>query len=488
MIKDSSLYEKLRAYAQEDYYPFHMPGHKRNPAFQSELLPFGYDITEIDGFDNLHHATGILEKAQRRAADLYGAAQTLFSVNGSSAALLAAISAATTAGGQMLIARNCHKAVYHAAMLLNLRLAYVYPSNTCAHGSINGGISAQELEAILQKNKAIQAVLITSPTYDGVVSDVRRIAEVVHSYNLPLILDEAHGAHFPFHSYFPEAGNTLGADVVINSLHKTLPALTQTALLHCNSERIAFSKIKKYMEIYQSTSPSYILMASIDYCIQLLETDGRELLERYVQRLENLRAGLQELTSIRLLGYDEVMQDPTVKEYDRSKLLFYPDGTTGKLYRDLLEQYHIQMEMVTPEYVLGITSLADTQQGYDRLTEALTLLDRQQHPSGKRDVEKYHRNLSSPKVNCTIGAAMESETCRQKLKESSGCTAAEFLYLYPPGVPLLVPGEVIQNDLLEAIEYYKCNGFSLQGLQDKTNEFIEVLAVGSSKANASRNQ
>lgn len=215
-----SLYEKLVAYGAGDACPFHMPGHKRNMGKWGFADPFSFDITEIDGFDNLHHAEGILKAAQERAARVYGARRTFFLINGSSAGILAAVSACVSKGGKLLMARNCHKAVYHAASLLDLETVYVYPEQERRYG-LNGGISPERVERLLEEHPGVQAVIVTSPTYDGVVSDIRKIAQIVHERGLFLIVDEAHGAHLAFLPYFPDSALDLGADVAIQSVHKT---------------------------------------------------------------------------------------------------------------------------------------------------------------------------------------------------------------------------------------------------------------------------
>ena len=263
---EERLYKKLESYGRSDFYPFHMPGHKRNPLAVDGDFPVERDITEINGFDNLHHAEDLLKRAQEDVARLYGVPESFYSINGSSGAILAAVSAAVGKGGQILIARNCHKAVYHAIYLRDLGATYIYPHEDPRLG-INGGISPSRVEMYLAENPEIEAVLITSPTYDGIVSDVARIAEVVHNHGIPLIVDEAHGAHFHFSDYFPVSAAELGADVVINSVHKTLPCLTQTGVIHLCSDRVSREKLIRFLGIYQSSSPSYVLMSSIDACM-----------------------------------------------------------------------------------------------------------------------------------------------------------------------------------------------------------------------------
>lgn len=237
------LYKELEAYGKSDFYPFHMPGHKRNPEFVDGVFPFERDITEISGFDNLHHPEGIIKEAQEAAACLYGTKKCLFSVNGSTAALQAAISACVQKGGKILMARNCHKAVYHTLYLRDIQPVYIYPQSDPKLG-INGGISPTRVERYLEENQDVEAVLITSPTYDGVVSDVKNIAHAAHKFGIPLIVDEAHGAHLRFSDYFPDSAVELGADIVVQSFHKTLPSMTQTAVLHVCSSRTDMEKIK----------------------------------------------------------------------------------------------------------------------------------------------------------------------------------------------------------------------------------------------------
>jgi len=254
------LYSKLMAYGNSDVYPFHMPGHKRNKKFDEF---YKMDITEIEGFDNLHHPESIILEAEQRAAHLFGAEETFFLVNGSTSGILAAISSISKEGSTVLVARNSHKSVYHGIYLNNLKVTYLIP-DVIEEFDINGGIDPEEVRICMEHNKEIAGVIITSPTYDGVVSDIRKIADIVHEYGIPLIVDEAHGAHFPLWDEAPESAISCGADMVIHSLHKTLPSLTQTALLHVNGNIVDRDKIRRFLGIYQSSSPSYVLMASID--------------------------------------------------------------------------------------------------------------------------------------------------------------------------------------------------------------------------------
>ena len=280
------LDQKLTEYTQSNIYPFHMPGHKRRPIDFPN--PYTIDITEIDGFDNLHHAEDILHDAQQRAADLYGAKRSFYLVNGSTCGLLAAICAAAPKKSRILVARNSHKAVYHGIFLNEYDAVYLYPE--VAGIGIQGQITAEAVEEKFTLYPDIAAVVITSPTYDGVVSDIRSIAETVHRHGIPLIVDEAHGAHFGFGGGFPENAVKLGADVVIVSLHKTLPSFTQTALLHVCSDRIKEKDIAKYLGIFETSSPSYLFMAGMEKCIRMVKDGGQELFGNYRKLLDDFYA------------------------------------------------------------------------------------------------------------------------------------------------------------------------------------------------------
>ena len=286
----NGLYDRLTEYSASDYYGFHMPGHKRRgPAGIS--LPYEIDITEIEGFDDLHHADGILKDAQQLAAKVYGAQETRYLVNGSTAGILSAVLGSTKKGNRILVSRHCHKSVYHAVCLNDLRPVYLYPEfNTSLH--MNMDISVSAVRTALMECPDIRAVVIVSPSYDGVISDIEGIAGAVHERGIPLIVDEAHGAHLGFHPYFEANALAKGADVVIHSVHKTLPSLTQTALLHVQGELADRRRIFRYLDMLQSSSPSYILMAGIDKCVHMLDEQGAELFEPYVQRLAELRERL----------------------------------------------------------------------------------------------------------------------------------------------------------------------------------------------------
>lgn len=505
------LHIKLKEYSSTGAYPFHMPGHKRRTPEELRgtnvpgqcSVPYDIDITEIDGFDNLHHAEGILKEAQQRAARLYESEESYYLINGSTGGILSAVSACTTMNGKLLMARNCHKAAYHSAQIRGLQTSYLYPeilriyhsNNKSLEGVdeydnviiLNGPIRPEDVENALQADLEIQAVLITSPTYDGVVSDVKRIAEVAHKYGVPLIVDEAHGAHFGFHPCFPESSVKLGADIVIHSLHKTLPSMTQTAVLHVNGSLVDRNRLREYLGIYQTSSPSYVLMAGMDRCVKVLEEQGEELFDAFAQRLKRFRDAAGMLKNVKVLEIGTVsgtqQTGQSKKESgektiiaDPSKILITVRGRSGIWIADILRQrYHLEMEMETAEYALALTSVADTEAGFERLLAALRELDEELQnaecvvkPAVKPEVPAAGKQI------LTIAIARETPGRTVLFEESAGKTSKEYVYLYPPGIPLLVPGEEISEAILEQLLQYREAGMSLQGMKDYSGKTIEV--------------
>lgn len=475
------LYELLDDYSKTDYYPFHMPGHKRNMEINCESNFYKLDITEIEGFDNLHHAEDILLDAQKRASELYQADETFFLVNGSTSGILSAISAVTNIGDKILLARNCHKAAYNALFLRSIRASYLYPE-IIEEFSTYGGIDPVKVEQALQEDDEIKAVMITSPTVDGIVSDVDKIAKICHKYGKPLIVDEAHGAHFGFHPNFPENANVHGADIVIHSVHKTLPSLTQTALLHVNGSRIDRAKLKQYMAIYQTSSPSYLLMGSIDYCMEFMEKEGNGFLSALEENTKYFYELTKSLTNIRILKEDEIGKN-AVFDVDKGKIVISVKNTcmTGQqIYDMLLQRFHLQLEMASEDYALAIVTGKDTKEGMKRLADALVSIDKeiQKIETDKQMAAQNQKTANMPNRLQEVYSIYETslqESEQVKIENSIDKISAEFVYLYPPGIPLIVPGERITETLLNQILLYKSQGLKVQGLQDMDVKNILVV-------------
>lgn len=482
---------KLEAYSKENIVPMHMPGAKRNSELIGRYMddmpaPYDIDITEIDGFDNMHNADGMIKKAFEKTAALYGADESLFLVNGSTAGNMAAICGVTDKGDSIIVARNCHISVYNAIILNELDANYVYPQYDDEYGYYKG-ISLREIKDAVEKNesmgKDIKAVVITSPTYEGNVSDIKNIAAYLHEHNIPLIVDEAHGAHFKFSCEFPQTAVEQGADIVINSVHKTLPSLTQTAVMHINYGYVNVSKVKRYWNIYQSTSPSYILMGSIDRCMSIIEKDGEYLFENYISKLKILRNKLGQLKNIKLIDSDDI-----------SKIVIGCDNAK-KLYDILLNEYGIQLEMSSLKYAIAMTSIFDSAEYYDRFYNALCEIDRRYNANNINNsannnqnyAERYNifNNTSSIKkadikVNIadfknealmSIAKALnegdKNGYDKIMMNDSSlyGRISAKMVYVYPPGIPILCPGEIISENVVNIISKAIDHGLEVVGLE-----------------------
>ena len=476
-FKMERLYDKLKAYSESDFYAFHMPGHKRNKTLLGIELPYDLDITEIDGFDDLHHADGILKEEQERAARVFGAEESHFLVNGSTAGILSAVMGCTHRGDKILVARHCHKSIYHAIYMNGLVPRYVYPEfDISMH--MNGEISKEDVAKALAAEPDIKAVVIVSPNYDGVVSDVKGIAEVAHSYRIPLIVDEAHGPHFGFHPAFPGRANDLGADVVINSLHKTLPSLTQTAILHINGKLANRRRIKKYLDMLQSSSPSYIFMASLDACVDFVDGKCEEAFELYVERLQKFREELKPLQHLQILR---------TEHYDISKVVISTANaniTSPELADRLRKEYHLEMEMCGADYVTAIAAIGDSKKGLKRLKKALLEIDKELEKNGNICNDDPDENVYSrhAKQVMPVFKAMDGEKEAVPLKESCGRICGEFAYIYPPGIPLLAPGEQITEEILETLQDYIKKDLPVQGLEDTDLVTIQVMALSGGRS------
>lgn len=438
-----SILEKLNTLKESNTYPFHMPGHKRQSI--NDSFPYGIDITEIHDFDDLHEAEGIIMDAQRAAAEVYGAKETFYLINGSTCGILAAISAAVPMGGTVLVARNCHKAVYHAIQLRNAKAIYLCPE-VDEYGIFGECVLPNDLPMA-------DACIITSPTYEGKTSDIEKIANALHQKNIPLIVDEAHGAHFVFDEHFPKTSGSQGADIVINSIHKTLPAPTQTALLHIYSDLISIEKVKLYLDIYETSSPSYVLMAAME---QGIEHAKKVNWAEYIQKLNHFYSEVKNLNHLKVMQMDDI-----------GKIVVVGSG----LATSLREDFEIEVEMESMYYVVLMTSVVDTSNGFERLILALKALDTPEREITETIISADYSEMVGD-AKCTICEAIEACAYEKELSEAKGNVSASYVYLYPPGIPVLVPGEIIKQEAIEYIYACKAQGLEVKGLN---SDKVQVL-------------
>lgn len=461
-MMDESLFSRLKAYGNT-MLPLHMPGHKRralNPCLQA--LGVQYDITEVAGMDNLHDASGILRVGMEKAAALWGSRRAFFLVNGSTCGLLAAIHSCTRPEEEILVARNCHKSVYNAIALRGLRPVYLLPSqNDCG---ICGGITPETVAAALEAHPALRTVILTSPNYEGVVSDIAAISQICHAHGAVLLVDEAHGAHFGFGHGFPESAVRQGADVVVQSLHKTLPSLTQTALLHLCSARVSAEKLAQALTIYESSSPSYLLLASIDACVRQLAQDGQALFAQWEEALAAFYTGAAQLEKLRLFS---------CPGRDKSKLVVCTDsaGISGSDLADRLREKGIEVEMASLLYVVAMTGLGDTRETLTHFLAALLEIDRSLTLSPQKVLSP---SLSQPEMLLPPGQCVDLPGEFVPLQSSGGRVSLEYVWAYPPGVPLLAPGERIAATFFQQLTRYQTGGIFLKSSRGQLPEKIFV--------------
>ena len=421
-MKDSLL-KKLIEY-NKTCTPFHMPGHKRK--FLSPSIPYNIDITEVDGFDNLHDMQGVLKETADLAKCIYNSVASYPLVNGSTCGVLAGIYSLTRENKNILIARNCHKSVYNATEILDLNAHYIQPE--ARELGIWGEVLASDVEeSIITHN--IGTVVVTSPTYEGIISDVSAIYDVCKRYGVYLFIDCAHGAHMKeLHKE---------CDICVMSLHKTLPSLTQTAVLNIHSNRVDLSLVRHALSIFETSSPSYILLASIDECLRYFLNSESDFDALY-KNLDDFYEEMRSLKNIKVLHFD----DPT------KILMACADGY--RLAQKLREE-KIETEMVLGRYALAMATVADTKASLDILKDALFKIDKNLSQKVFDDEIKF----SLPKKELSIKDALNSKGEFLDFSDCSGKISLEYIFSYPPGAPIVVPGEVVSRETIEYLDTKK---------------------------------
>ncbi len=470
------LYDTLENYSESGIYPFHMPGHKRN-AKMVQPLSVTHDMTEVDSLDDLHCADGILKKAMDNAAAFFGADKTFFLVGGSTCGILASLAACTKHGDTIICARNCHKSVYNGISLLGLKPHYITPDTISMPFGCYGSINPTELELLLTQHPDTAAVIITSPTYEGIISDVKAISDICHRFGVVLIVDEAHGAHLGLFDSFPDSAVKSGADIVIQSTHKTLACLTQSALLHVCGNMADCDKIAQKLAVFETSSPSYLLMENIDSTVNFLQKNGSSFFAEYVTRLESFSEKAKSLKNIDILFYGNDKDKPhdRIFRFDRSKLIISAvrKGYSGaELASTLLDKYKIQVEMSSLQYIVAMTSYCDTDEGFTRLISALQEID-----SGSPGAYLPKAAAMPKTYKKAIEISEAEELCKASIpiSRAQGMICGEFLFAYPPGIPLIVPGEVITNELAKVIFALKATGVLLKSSTHGNGEYVTVV-------------
>ena len=456
-----------------------MPGHKGSRIYREN--GYGYfldkimdcDITEIPGADNLFQTEGIIAETMKKYERLYGVKKSYLLVNGSSGGLISAILACVRPGGKLIMARNSHKSIFNALGLASIEPVYAYPEEAEGCG-ILGEITAEEIVRCMDDNPDADAVILPSPNYYGICSNVRKIAEEVHKRGKVLIVDQAHGAHLRlFEKYagsgagcacaecgFPESAETQGADIVINSIHKTLASFTQSALLNLTSDRVNPFVMEDKLQTIESSSPSYLLMATLDINADLLEKSGERLIKEWTDNLEYFYTEAEKIPGLRVIMPQNM--DRTKINIDMSAY-----GINGNELEELLMERDIFIELVTGNIVMCMTGIGNTRRDYERLIESLKEIAAKlgENKAGGQAI----RPAGQPEVLTRVleKKAVPVEKEFVLIDEAAGRVCGSSIIPYPPGIPLICPGESITAEAIVTIKEMRDLGEKVIGINEK---------------------
>lgn len=469
-------------YVKRDITPFHVPGHKRGLGADKEFIDFvGKNIHDIDVtifkmVDGLHSPKSCIKEAQELAADAYGSEHTYFAVNGTSGAIQAMIMSVAKAGDKILVPRNVHKSVQAGIILSGSIPIYMEPEID-EYLNIAHGVSYDEVEEKLGDHPDVKAVLLINPTYYGVATDIKNICTLVHSYGIPLIVDEAHGPHLHFHKDLPMSAVDAGADIVAQSTHKILGAMTQMSLLHVQGELVDNKRVKNILSMLHTTSPSYPLLASLDSARRHIAINGEELLEQTIKIANYLRQEVNMINGFYSFG-KEVCGKAGTFDFDPTKVTITCRklGLRGQeLERILTEEYNIQVELSDFYNVLAIITIGDTYESVDKLIKALKEISIKY--SEKSEALENLRPIMPKNIEQVLNPreAFYSEKIVEKFDESAGCISGEQIMAYPPGIPIIYPGERITEEIIKFIKALKEDGMDVQGMDDLTLKEIKVI-------------
>lgn len=478
------LLDALLEYVNNDTIPFHVPGHKKGQGMVSRFKDFigtnvmSIDVTVFKQVDSLHNPTGAIKEAQELAADANNADDTFFCVHGTSGAIQAMIMSVVGVGDKIIVPRNVHKSVTTGIILSGAMPVYMQPEIDSSVG-VALNVTPETVRITLEENKDAKAVLIINPTYYGVATDIEMIADIVHSYGIPLIVDEAHGPHLHFNNRLPISAMDAGADICAQSTHKIIGSLTQSSMLHVRKGFVDVNRVKTVINLLHTTSPSYILLASLDAARMQMATEGKELLDKVIDLANYARVEINNIDGLFCFG-QEVISKEGAYDFDPTKITITCKdlGISGyQLERILAEKYFIQPEMSDLYNILCVFSIGDTKEKIDALLKALKEISKTCSVNDINridimDVPKIPIRMLSPRD------AFNSHRVSIALEESVGEISGEFLMAYPPGIPILCPGEIISDEIVEYIKALKDAKLDVQGTEDPEVNFIKVINDG----------
>lgn len=469
------IIDSLIEYDSENIRRFHMPGHKGETKHLLNTIRdklYSFDITEIDGLDDLHNPTGIIKESQEITAEILGAKESYYLVNGSTAGIYSMILSVVNKGDKIIVQRNSHKSVFMAAYLGELTLEYISPS-ILENFSIGAGLNIDEIERVIVANLDAKALVITSPNYYGICLDIEAISKITRKYNMLLLVDSAHGAHFPFNENLPKSAILSGADLEVLSVHKTLPSLTQTAILNVSkegSDRVDLEKLKFMLRLYQTSSPSYIFLASIEASIAIMN-DGKETLSSIINYIDEFKEEIRFSRLYKVLDSSYIGKS-FIFQIDKTRLVISSKIGGRKLSDILRKDYGIQVEMADTRNIVLIGSIFDSHGSYKYLYDALIEIEKRYEKIKYDEIENFSSDFHDEKY-LSIYEAYIREKEMVFIENVKNRICGDFITPYPPGVPLIVPGEIITEEKIEYIKTCLNLGIEINGLRNKCINVIK---------------
>ena len=482
--RETPIFSNLKnEYAARKIAPFHVPGHKQGRGIDKEFYDFigpnifKIDVTIFEMVDGLHYPKSHIKKALELTAETFGAKESFFTVNGTSGGIQAMILSAIKPGEKILVPRNIHISVSAGIILGGATPVYMQPEIDPVNG-IAHGVSPETVRQTLLQYPDARAVLVINPTYYGIATDLVSIVNIVHGYDIPLLVDEAHGPHLPFADDLPISAMEAGADACTQSTHKLTGALTQGSILHIQGNLIKGSRVRQVLNILQSTSPSYPLLASLDVARRQVALDGERLIGQAICNAKWLREEINILSGMHCFG-EEVLDHQGVFALDPTKISVSAKtlGLTGfQLEKILTTEYNIQVELSDFYNVLFITSYADSKDDLKTVLHALSSISAQYTPLAHKGCVPAVNYLSTtPRMLDNPRDAFFALKTKCQLNEALGKKSGESIMVYPPGIPILYPGEEITEDIIHYIEILKSTNVSVQGLEDSSLEYINII-------------
>ncbi|SDJ75265.1 aminotransferase class I/II-fold pyridoxal phosphate-dependent enzyme [Sediminibacillus albus] len=479
--KETPLFTGLLNHIKKQPVQFHIPGHKKGKGMDPDFRSFlgdnalAIDLINIEPLDDLHHPQGIIKKAQDLAARAFSADYTFFSVQGTSGAIMTMVLSVCGPGDKIIVPRNIHKSVTTALIFSGATPVFIHPEVDKELG-ISHGITPQSVSKALQANPDAKGVLVINPTYFGIAADLKKIVEISHQYQVPVLVDEAHGVHIHFHDELPVSAMEAGADLAATSVHKLGGSLTQSSVLNLREGLVSHERVQSTLSMLTTTSTSYLLLASIDSARKHLAVNGQKLIDKTIHLANETRAAINRIPNLYCVG-NEIIGSEATFDYDPTKLIISVKnlGLTGyDVEVWLRDHYQIEVELSDMYNILCIITPGDERTETNLLVEALDKLawDRYAYAIQKSVPVKIPE---IPLLSMSPRDAFYAETEIIPLQEGAGRISAESIMVYPPGIPIFIPGEIITEDNIHYIQQNLDTGLPVQGLEDETLKNIRVI-------------